>query len=98
MKSFKNCEEKKKLNFIQTNGEGPLYHEEDARFQELGNKEPPHPDMPDEEPHVLLEMEEKMATLLGLPHSKHHRDNNGSFFDEINAKVAAPHVIEQDFR
>ena len=41
---------------------------------------PPHPDMPDEEPSVFMEMEKKLSSLLGIPApliTKEQPDNSG---------------------
>ena len=54
--------------------------------------------MPDQEPSVLLEMEEKFSTMLGLTHHTKKREGSNLTIDQMQANMMNPKLIEQDFR
>jgi hypothetical protein len=54
--------------------------------------------MPDEEPHVLLEMEEKFSAMLGLPRNMKKREPSNLTIEEMQSHFMKPKLIEQDFR
>ena len=54
--------------------------------------------MPDEEPHVLLEMEEKFSAMQGIPRSFRKREPSNLTIDEVENHLMKNKLIEQDFR
>lgn len=84
--------------FFKTNGAGPAYHEDDMRFSEATESEPPHPDMPDQEPRILGEMEEKLSKLMGSPRDARKKQPGNLSLDALELNFKDPHLIQQDFR
>lgn len=54
--------------------------------------------MPDEEPHVLLEMEEKFSAMLGIPRSFKKREPSNLTIEDVENHLMKNKLIEQDFR
>ena len=54
--------------------------------------------MPDEEPHVLLEMEEKFSAMLGIPRSFKKREPSNFTVEDVENHLMKNKLIEQDFR
>ena len=54
--------------------------------------------MPDEEPHVLLEMEEKFSSMLGLPRNFKKREPSNLTVEAVESHLMKNKLIEQDYR
>lgn len=68
------------------------------RFSEVSETEPPHPDMPDQEPRILGEMEEKLSKLMGSPRVARKKQSGNLSLDSLELNFKNPHLIQQDFR
>ena len=64
----------------------------------MEEKHPPLPDMPEKEPAVLLEMEEKFTNLLGFPHPMGHSEPSNMTVEQLENNIFNQKLIEKDFR
>lgn len=75
----------------ETNGEGPSFLDSSSRFLEITNKtdDIEHPDMPDSEPDILIEMQLKVSQFLGLSPNISTNNSNSTF--------EFPHFLQKPF-